>query len=220
MNKNFFFNIIILICSAGLLFAPTKKDMVPLSIAISTTDSNITIKGRSFKTHELAALQVRLGKPDRIKQYQHFIRYEEYGFDDQPPTSSQIAVTDYYYIYDKWGIMLYTSNGLDHSKVPVKMSVHFANKRTFTNTALPPYSPITAFTGKLTINAITVSPAIKPVPDSIHYRSKDFRLYNMLFGVASISTVIDRLYSVGTQPYLLLYLDNEKSRKISYIEIE
>ncbi len=186
-------------------------------ILVNTSDSTIKLNGVVLKSYEIKSIESIIGKPDRIKTHTFKSYYEEFGYDNNPPTSIPITVTDYYYIYDKLGIMFYTNNGRFTSKEAVCFSVHFINKRTFTNTKALPYSPLNPFKGVLKINGNTVSAIEKIVPPDVNYNTNEFKLFDMLFGPTSIATVIDSLYSVKCIPNIFLYLDNEKDQRISYV---
>jgi hypothetical protein len=188
-------------------------------ILINTSDSTIKLNGNILKNYELSNIEKIIGKPDRIKPHTFKSYYEMFGFEDTPPTSIPITVTDYYYIYDKLGIMFYTNNGRYGSKEPVCFSIHFKNKRTFDNTKALPYMPSTSFSGILKINGYAVNPDEKIIPQGVNYNTKEFKVYDVFFGPCSIASIIDRLYSMKSLPYIMIYLDNEKNQRISYIVI-
>jgi len=188
-----------------------------LEIWISTSDSTVKLNGFIINDYKVGTIEKIIGKADRIKIHTYKTWLERYGIGDTPPYSYSINVTDYYYIYDKLGIMFYTRNGLSSTEIPVCMSIHFKNKRVFTNRKALPYSPASCYKGTLKINGNIVSPDMKIIPDSVHYNTPEFKLYDMYFGPCSIATVIDRLYSVKCLPNMMIYLDNEKNQRISYI---
>lgn len=57
------------------------------------------------------------------------------------------------------------------------------------------------------------------IPKEADYKTEKFQLFDLYFGPTSIGTVIDRLYSMDTSPYILLYLDSEGNQEINYVEI-
>ena len=198
---------------------PVKSQPPVANIQINTTDSTIKINGTILKTYELNNLKKIIGKPDRVKIAVTKSYYEESGGGGLPPTSTPIKVTNYYYIYDKLGIMFFTNNGMYATKGPEKFSIHFSNKRAFTNTAALPFSPANSFKGVMIINEDTVSASKKIIPSGVDYNTKEFPLFKLLFGPTSIATIIDRLYSLTASPYIFLFLDSPKNQRTSYIVI-
>lgn len=198
---------------------PTKSQPTVANIQINTIDSTVKVNGTILKTYELNNLKKIIGKPDRVKIAVTKSYYEESGGGGLPPTSTLIKVTNYYYIYDKLGIMFFTDNGKYAIKEPEKFSIHFRNKRTFTNTALLPFTPVNSFKGIMTINKDTMSTTKKIIPAGVDYNTKEFSLFNLLFGPTSITTIIDGLYSWHSEPYIFLFLDTPKDQRISYIVI-
>ncbi len=219
MKKKFQF--IILICSAVILFSARAKDIQepPFEIAINTLDSSLQINGSYLQSYKISDLEKIIGKPDRVKTHTFKSYYEEFGAEKMARTVVPITVTDYYYIYDKLGIMFYTHNGMSVSKNPDKFSIHFKNKRTFTNIAALPYVPVSTFKGLLKINADTLSATKKLIPGGVNYQTETIDLFHTTFGATSVAMVIDGLYSKSTQPSVLLYLDSEKEQRISYVVV-
>lgn len=221
MTKKTFSFIFVFFTGLILLYRATALGQaVTPNIKISTSDSTIKINGSILKTYNLSAIEKIIGKPNRIKTKTFKSYYEEFGTKGMPPTSTPIEVTDYYYIYDSLGIMFYTQNGKFVSKEPQNLSIHFKNKRTFTNTAPLPFNPINTFSGVLIINGEIVNETKKIIPLEIDYRTEEFKLYKISFGPTSIATIIDGLYSIKSEPYMLIFLDSEKYQRISYIVIK
>lgn len=191
----------------------------PFEIIINTLDSSLQVNGSFLNNYNLNDLEKIIGKPNRIKTHSFKSYYEEFGAEKMSRTVIPITVTDYYYIYDKLGIMFYTNNGMSATKQPQKFSIHFKNKRTFTNTAALPFSPTGFFNGLLKINGDTLSANKKLIPKEVNYKTEDIQLFKTTFGPTSIGTVIDGLYSKNTLPYVLLYLDTEKEQRISYVVV-
>jgi hypothetical protein len=130
-----------------------------------------------------------------------------------------IDVTDYYYLYDKLGIMFCTNNGKSEDKEPVRMVVFFRQKRTFTNSKEYPFVPDNAFKGTLLINRDTLFPERKILPDGINYNTQSFELFGASFSPTSTLSIIDGIYAFKNDPAMRIYLDNEKDQKPAYIDI-
>ncbi|MEO6304265.1 MAG: hypothetical protein ABIP51_13955 [Bacteroidia bacterium] len=220
MKKIIYLFCLIFILAIQLSAQKTKKiEPVKISIEISTTDTSIKFNGEKLISYQIYYIEKMLGKADRIKTHTFKSYYEEFGDEDTKPTSTPITVTDYYYIYDQLGLMFYTNNGWGGTKDPKKFSVHFKNKRFFTNTAALPFTPLNTFTGILKINKDTVSADKKMITQSVTYKTNEINLFKIGFGLTSIATVIDGLYSNSVSPYLLMYLDSEKEQRLSYIVV-
>ena len=193
--------------------------LIKLDVQINTSDNSLKLNGLILKIYDLKEIEKMIGKPDRIKTHTFNSHYEEFGTKNIPPRSTPIKVTNYYYIYDKLGIMFYTNNGFSKTKKPEKFSIHFKNKRTFTHTATLPFTPKHFFKGTLTINGETVVVDRKAIADNVNYQTENINLYNVLFGSTSITTIIDGLYTQKSEPYMFLLLNNEKEQRISYMVI-
>ena len=209
-----------------LLLAAKRKTVVhdikeaPFEIIINTLDSSLQVNGSFLNNYNMNDLEKIIGKPTRVKTHSFKSYYEEFGAEKMARTVVPITVTDYYYIYDKLGIMFYTNNGMSTTKQPQKFSIHFKNKRTFTNTAALPYSPANFFNGVLKINGDTLLADKKLISKETDYKTEDIQLFKTSFGSTSIATVIDGLYTKNTLPYVLLYLDTEKDQRISYVVVK
>ncbi|MBA3679650.1 MAG: hypothetical protein H0W73_00450 [Bacteroidetes bacterium] len=213
---------IFLACFNFLCFSAQETNTITitkLDININTSDTSIQLNESFLSSYKLSEIEKILGKPDRIKTNTYNSYYEEFGTDNMPPTSTPIIVKNYYYIYDKLGVMFYTDNGMSGSEQPEKFSIHLKNKRLFTNTKALPFLPLNAFTGELKINAELISAHKKIIPAGANYLSKEIKLFTILFGPTSIATGIDGLYSINIEPCLFLYLDTEKEQRISCIVV-
>jgi hypothetical protein len=219
--KNFFYLLVtILFASLSVCGQDSAGvSITKLDIRINMLDTSIRLNDDFLISYKLKDIEAVLGKPDRIKTHIFNSYYEEFGTDNMPKTSTPIVVKDYYYIYDQLGIMFYTSNGLSITEEPERFSIHFKNKRMFTNTRATPFSPENAFKGILKINGVNVSADKKILPEDANYQKQEIKLFNIDFGPTSISTVIDGLYSISEEPYIFMYLDNEKEQRISYIVV-
>lgn len=196
-----------------------ERSLKGVEILVDTGNNNIKINNKDINDFDLNKIESIIGEPDRIGIDTMLARYEEHGYGKYPSTSTMIEVINYYYVYDELGIMFYTNNGKEAIKKPKKLSIHFGNKRLFTNTRFLTFSPNDTFSGMLKINNEILDNNKKLIPDGVDYNTKEFQLFDIPFGPTSIGTKIDRLYSIDVNPYILLYLDTEESQRISYVEI-
>ncbi len=113
--------------------------------------------------------------------------------------------------------MFYTESGKIKMEEPNRFSIHFPNKRIFTHTKDLPFKPKKNFTGKFHINENELNPKDKLIPDLIDYKTNEFTLFNASFGPTSFTTIIDSLYSVKSEPYMRIYLDDAKTQRVSFI---
>ncbi|WP_299452397.1 hypothetical protein [uncultured Microscilla sp.] len=190
-----------------------------LTVTLNTHTHSIYINGQTIlQPFDLKQINRILGKPSRTQTHTRKIRFERRGYRSVPPTSEMIDMTEYYYIYDQWGLMFVKSNSIIKAK-PLKLIVFFRNPRIFTNTRSFNYRPYTAFVGTLNLNGNTVLPNQKVVPAGVDDQSEGFTQWGVLWGATSIGTVIDRLYSAKASPHLMIYLDAGKTQRISYIKV-
>ncbi len=217
--KNFLyaFPVFILLAVLVMPLRAQPQTKPQLSVGLNTADTTITINDSVFKAYEIERIEKMLGKPDRIRTDSFRSSYERFGTAHSKPYSTPITVVNYYYIYDRIGIMLFTANGIHRSKTPDRLCICFNNKRSFTNTKPQPFSPNKAFSGLLKINGQTLAPDKKLIPDTVNYRTAKFTLFGTEFGPSSYTGDIDGLYSLNSELYMLIFLDNEKDQRISYM---
>jgi len=225
MKKQFQFFMILIIGAAILIISYSKKnnssntDDNNLLIQINTNDSLIKINDIKIENFDIENIETIIGSPNRIICDTFNSYYEEFGYDEMPPTSTPYKSQNYYYIYDSLGIIFYTNNDMYESKQPTILSIHFGNKRQFSNTAQLNFTPENSFTGNIEINENLVSDNEKLIPADVNYRTEKFKLYDLYFGPTSITMNIDRLYSIDSSPYIMIYLNKNEEQKISYITI-
>lgn len=194
-----------------------SKENQATRIEIDTANSSLRINEVILKDYNRKTFQKILGKPSRIKTDSFRSYMEEFGFDGMPPSSYPIQVRNTYYIYDEIGIMFYTESGKTKMEEPNRFSVHFPNKRIFTHTKDLPFKPKKFFSGTFTINESELNPKEKLIPDSIDYKTNEFTLLGTSFGPTSYTTIIDSLYSVNSEPYMRIYLDDANTQRVSVI---
>ncbi|PJZ68843.1 hypothetical protein CH373_15625 [Leptospira perolatii] len=192
----------------------------PTIIKIDTKEKSVHLNGVKIMDLNIQSITQILGKFDRTKTHQYDSYIEEFPLEDgDSPSIYPIKITDYYYIYDRLGIMLYTSNGEEKNKKPSCMAIFFGNKRLFTHQKEPHYKPRNPFTGELVINGNHVSAEAKILPTDVDYRSRKFERFGLLFSPTSIAMMIDSLYSEGSEPYMQLFLDNQSQQRLSYFKL-
>jgi hypothetical protein len=197
-----------------------KLTLNSIEIQINTKNGIIKANNVNLIINNIDSIQKVLGKPDRIEVHKFNSYIEEFPADEGgQPYTFPIIVTNYYYIYDQLGIMFYTQNSELENKEPIRCSIHFKNKRTFTNRDLLPFEPKNKFSGILKINEVIVNTDKKIVPENTNYRMSDFEIFKTSFSATSIATVIDGIYAYKSKPYLHFYIDNEINQRASYLEI-
>lgn len=191
-----------------------------LRLQINTIQGSLMVNNqvitRPFRISQIAKL---LGKPDRIEVHQRKARYERFAYKNNPPSSTMITVKDKYHIYDRLGLLFITNQSIIKSQAP-KLIIYFANPRKFTNTTPLKYTPTQSFQGHLLLNNHQINTTQTVIPSDVTYHTDQFYLWNIPFGPTSIGGVIDRLYSIKTTPYLMIYLDNAENQRVSYIVIK
>lgn len=203
----------------GIVFTETLLAN-PIEIQINTTSGSIKINNRFLVTYQVDSIEKVIGKPDRIEIHKFNSYIEEFpAKEGDSPYTYPITVTNHYYIYDQLGIMFYTQNSEYGTKEPVRCSIHFKNKRTFTNRDALPFEPKNTFSGILKINDVVVNTDKKMVPENVNYKTSEFELFKTSFAPTSIAMVIDGVYAYNSKPYLQFLLDNEKDQRASYLVI-
>jgi hypothetical protein len=192
-----------------------------VKIHLDTEKDLIEINGVSLEyRYDMYTIEMLIGKPDRIIIDSNTVYIEELGYDGSQPLSYPEKVQDQYYIYDELGLMFYTKNKGFTEKHVQTMMINFEMKRTFSNTAALKYQPKKTFSGELKLNQNLITNTTDFIPERVNYRTEEFALLGTSFGPTSIGGETDRLYSIGSKPYLLIYLNNAKDQKLSYIEIK
>jgi hypothetical protein len=193
------------------------------TVDFNTKDSIFTIDGNLYN---IKSLMKTLGEPSRIKRNEFESVMTEYPLNaDDKPQSYTVKYINYYFIYDKLGLMFYTDNSYlmlsqkdeDSLKKPVAMLVNFGNRRSFNHDKPMPFMPEKSFTGIFNINGSRVDALSKVIPDQVNYNTKEFLLYNALFSSTSFSGVIDGVYSRTCFPSLFIKLDSPKDQRTSFI---
>ena len=210
-------NLKFLLLFFSITWSILAKDNLKTKIEIDTKHPSIRINGIFLKDYNRKTFQKILGKASRIKVDSFRSYVEEFGFDGIPPSSYPIKVLNTYYIYDEIGIMFYTESGKARKEEPNRFSIHFPNKRSFTHTKDLPFKPKKSFTGIFQINENALNPQDKLIPDSVDYRTNEFTLFETSFGPTSYTTIIDSLYSIKSEPYMRIYLDDAKTQRVSII---
>ncbi len=189
-----------------------------LKIEIDTKKPSIRLNGIILEDFNRDTIRKIIGKPTRIRKDSFRSHMEEFSYEPgESPHSYPIKVLNTYYIYDELGVMFYTENGKARMEEPNRFSIHFPNKRKFTHTKDLPFKPKKNFTGVFRINENELNPNDKLIPDSVDYKTNEFNLFGASFGPTSFTTVIDSLYSIKSEPYMRIYLDDPKTQRVSCI---
>lgn len=196
-----------------------KKDQsLTITISINSKDSTIRINNQILPNYNLSTINKIFGKPDRTEEHSFDSYIEEFPLHKgESPTTYPVKVKNFYYIYDKLGIVFYTQNGEVAIKEPTRCNVYFKNKRSFTNTNDLPFKPKTNFTGIFCINGDTINTNKNLVPENVNYKTNKFDLFHILFAPTSYTAIIDSIYCYESRPYMQFFLDGEKTQRISYI---
>lgn len=217
--KTYFFLLLNLLTYFTLKAQQTPLANKTMGIRINTANSELSINQQKIdRPFDLAQLTKLLGKPDRIETEIRKTRYEKYGTKRTPANSTMVKVTYLYHFFDKHGLMLITSKSRFKSKAPV-LFICYQNVRKYSNTHPLKFAPKNSFAGELIINNHQISPRANLIPENVTYRTKEFDLWGLTFGPTSIGGNIDRLYSIKSKIYLMIYLDSPANLEMSYIEI-
>jgi hypothetical protein len=218
--KRFIISILTTITILGNVVSAETLQGNQTEIQINTINGTIQINNKNLIIYSIDSIQKILGKPDRIETHKFNSYIEEFPANEgDSPYIHHFVVTNYYFIYDQLGIMFYTNNSEYGTKEPVRCSIYFKNKRTFSNKEPLPYEPKNMFSGILKINGEIVNPDNRIIPENINYLTDAFDLFKTLFSPTSIAMVIDGIYAFKSKPYLYFFLDNEKDQRASYLEI-
>lgn len=190
-------------------------------ISVGNPGDTLAIDGVALPDFAPATLEKALGKPDRIEQRTSKQRYEEFGHDGMPPTSTLVEVTNLYYVYDTRGLVFPTRHKGKYDKRPQadRMIVFFANHRTFDHSAAPAVLPKQRSACRLEINGVAVDPSKDLRPRGMTYRTEKAPMFGIEVAPTSYTTVIDSLYSHDGSRHFQIFLDAPRTGRPSYAEI-
>jgi hypothetical protein len=197
-------------------------------ISINPFDSTVSVENNALDFTDLNDIEKHFGEPDRIKRNEFQSTLTEYPSDkNENPRSYPVKHINYYYIYDKLGLMFYSDNsysflyetGEEQYKKPVAMLVNFGNKRLFDHDKPLPFMPDQAFSGVIKINGVIINSSRKAFSENVSYKSDEFKMYDVLFYPTSYTTIIDGLYSKNSWPYIIIKLDCPQLQRPSHIII-
>lgn len=196
------------------------KAQTSMTIQINSTTGELFINQQKIKRpYDLAQLMKILGKPDRVETETHKVRYERRGIQGAPASSKMVEVKDHYYLFDHWGLILIKNESIFKSQPP-KLVICYKNARKYNHTRPLEYFPATPFQGQLNINGHKVNSRATLIPENVTYESNQLDLWGLSFGLTSIGTNIDRLYSTSGKIYMMVYLDSPANLTMSYIEVK
>lgn len=209
-------------CTACIIFHsfPIISNTEEAAIEIDTKKNLLKWNGKVLKDFYRNSLFSILGRPDRIRKRQYGSYIKEFPLDSNDrPSYYPIQITDYYYIYDRFGVMFHTGNSEFPNPEPERMKIFFKNKREFFHKKEEPYHPKHSFSGKAIINGRLLEQDSKIISDRLDYRVNQFEMHDVLFGPTSFASVIDGLYCISASPYFEIELDRPGSQKISRLII-
>lgn len=211
---------VLVICCSILSFNfPAEKNYNRVIPNITIRDSSFYIMNTKFDQFDFHKIKSLLGEA-RIEKHKHKIEMHRWGI--HPDGSKgrchfyETEVTDYYYIYDQLGIMLFTQNTKGQDSVPDKMLVYFGNschgeKNTF------PYFPHKKYNGLFILQGDTLHQTLPLKNLKADPLTRKVEYFNSSYDFSSTGSTINNLYH-PKKTWHVIHLDNSKEQKISYIE--
>lgn len=200
----------------GILY-PQVSDI--LNIEIIAGEVNINSKKLIFEKEKIISI---LGTPDRVEKITKKHNVSRKNIEGTPDIYDNrvVEVEDTYLIYDKYGLIFCTSNGIYTTDELTNFIIFFKNKREFDNKVICDFEPVNKFKGVLKINRETVQDAEKIIPENITFKTDSFNLYMRKFGTACYVMQIDMIYSFSEVPNIEIYLNNGSEQKVSCVLIK
>lgn len=195
-------------------------------ISINTSDSSISVDNEIIDIANLESIKSIFGEPDRVKRNEFQSELTEYPLNkDDHPRSYTVKYINYYYIYDKLGLMFYSDNSYcflnekaeEPYMKPAVMLIKFSDKIVFDNRKPLPFMPEKSFSGAVKMNGYDFKTGVKAFPENINYTTEEFILNGVLFYPTSYTTIIDGLYSKKSSPYLIIQLDSPQNQRPAYL---
>ncbi|MDH5682195.1 MAG: hypothetical protein OEZ36_11445 [Spirochaetota bacterium] len=220
-------DILFLIITVLFLFNVTghSEKRQKLLIDINSKTGDILINGRRLSDFKPSMIEKVLSKPDRSESHKsvgHMKKWKikELNKKNLPPTIRSYDRIDYYYLYDKLGIMFFTENLKEftgYNKTPKYFSIYFlANDKHPHKPRL--FKPKTVFSGDLHINGIRLMPAKARFPRGLDNWDKTIHLYNTTFKRYGKTSIY--CFEEETGVRLFLYFNPGQDRGISFLELK
>jgi hypothetical protein len=211
----------------ALAFISAKTEHASASgipvLTFEIRDSAFFIGNTKFAKADLGLMKKVLGKPERSIKWKHKVemrRWEANADGSKGPCHFyEIDVTDYFYLFDKAGVVLFTNNIHSDSPEPTEMIINLGKKRTFKNIEEPEHLSKNTFKGIFLINGDTLHVDRSPIPVNVNYNNDKFPLFKVQCSPTSYMTKIDRIYSYDPKSYFMLFLSDEKEQLPSYIKV-
>ncbi|MFH2142971.1 MAG: hypothetical protein ABIJ97_11145, partial [Bacteroidota bacterium] len=190
-------------------------------IKINVSSEKISINDNPL-IFSMEKIKEILGEPSRIKKTkkERYVTRKNIEGHNIGAGDRIVKVEDTYMIYDQYGLIFCTSNGIYTTNELSRLIVFFPNKREFDNRGICDFEPVNRFKGALIVNGEELSSTEKIIPDNITYKTDTFRLFKRVFGTASFAMEIDMIYTFSASPYMEIYLNNGSAKKISTVVIK
>ncbi|MBK9032950.1 MAG: hypothetical protein IPL61_17035 [Myxococcales bacterium] len=180
----------------------------------------LVVNGVALPDLGLPRMRAALGEPDRIERVTHAERYEEYGAGDMPSTSDLVPITDTHYVYARHGLVFATQHGaFADDATPALVRVFFAHPRVFDNIAAPAVVPSAGGHCAVTINGVRLDPEVDLRPAGASSRTARVTIFGTGFGLTSIASVIDTLYTSAGARAVHIFLDGPATGRAAYLEV-
>ena len=196
-----------------------------LTIHINTKSGHILINGEKLTVFKPSVIEKVIAKPDRTESHKSrgYIkkwRIKEFNKKKLPPVIHYYPRTNYYYLYDKLGMMFFTNNLKEfpgNNKTAKFFSIYFLNKVKHPHKPRL-FKPKTTFTGDLYINGVRLRPDKTRFPKGLDHWDKTLQLYNTTFRRCGKSCIFSYEENTGTRFYI--YFNPNPDRGISFLELE
>ena len=190
-------------------------------INIYNEHDRVEIRGHKLLNNKWEHIKSILGKPDRVEKIKKLVRIEAWPYEKGGKRHSYLKERiNYYYIYDKLGFMLKVDNKKSsYNKNPNYLIIVYKNRREFNNKEKLKFLPKIKYKSSLRINEIIVNPDLPITNKEINFKTGKFLLFGRKFSPTSYAMMIDSIYAFERKPGIRIYLNNNRDKKVSYIEI-
>ncbi len=180
-----------------------------ISIKINNKKNTIIINGKKLNSFNLNDIKSILGEWDRLEEQEFVFSYKPYPRKTlhtrkYKPYTQHVNTKNYYYIYDKLGIVFQTSNKSFPRERPHLFTLFYKKNKNL----LEKYSPKKFYKGKIIINNTYLTKSFFN-RNKITFKDKNLSLLKANFYIIR-GMFVKRLYSTNGKPFIQFFLDKNK----------
>lgn len=165
---------------------------------------------------DAAGVAAALGAPGRVERVEGRERYEEFGFDGQPPTSVMVPVAWVYRVYDAAGVVVEAREGRKGG--PAWLHVLLAGDPPAHAQEAPRVRP----TGRgcaVVIGGVALEPKRDALPAGVGASSAGFEAFGRRFGVTSFGGAVDSIHAHGGGPVVRVWFTAPGSGRPGWVRV-